>query len=381
MVAPKRKPRSRQRRKPTFFGWLLRLFSFLILVGGLITIISSFIPPDKFWVPAFFSLAFPVFFSANAILIIVWVLRRRWFALLHLSLLILFIPLASRHIQLRNNLSVNHKFASSIISYNVRALIGNDGKSNITGLMNLIKNENPYILCLQEYRDDWWNKDDNTSKILKLGHFQDYVFQSYFPVKSNRKAMGIALFSQYPIIAKSELRAGSRLIAVFADLLITGDTIRVFSMHLQSNAFQKEDYELVEGLMEPGKPINSDLEVNSRKLAWKMRKAFIKRAYQARLINEAIQQSPFPVIVCGDMNDTPASYAYRKVRGSLQDAFQKAGHGLGNTYLGNLPKIRIDYIFMDQRFKCLDFDILPYHFSDHYPVRSRFYLKKYSFAE
>lgn len=377
MVFKKRKSTGSKRRKPSAGGWVLRLISVFIAAGFLISLLSPLIPPDRFWIPAFFGLAFPVFFLANLILLIIWVLRLRWFSLLHLLLLVLSLPVASRHIQLRRDLPLNYDFATHIISYNVKTLFGDDGKTTVPGLLDMVSHEKPDILCLQEYRDDWWRKDDNTQKFITAGPFQSYVFESYYPVKRNRKAVGIAIFSRYPIAGSGTLRAGKRLIAVYADLLIKNDTVRLYNMHLQSIAFQKEDYQLVEGIMEADKPINSELETGSRQLLWKLRKAFIKRAYQARLLNEAIKNSPYPVIVCGDMNDTPSSYAYRKVKGNLQDAFQKAGHSIGNTYLGKLPKIRIDYIFFDRRFKCLYFDILPYHFSDHYPVSSRFYKKKY----
>ena len=44
---------------------------------------------------------------------------------------------------------------------------------------------------------------------------------------------------------------------------------------------------------------------------------------QADTIAKYIQQSPYPVIVCGDFNDVPGSYAYRTVKGNLQDVFVK----------------------------------------------------------
>ncbi len=377
MVLKKRKWSGSKRRKPSAGGWLLRLLSAIVAAGFLLSLLSPLIPPDKFWFSAFFGLAFPVFFIANIILLVIWLLRRRWFSVLHLALLVPALPVASRHVQLRRDLPVTYEFTTHIISYNVKTLLAGDGKTTVPGLLDMVSIEKPDILCLQEYRDDWWQKDDNTNKFIQTGQFKGYVFESYYPVKSNRKAVGIAIFSRYPTIGSGALRAGNRLFAIYADLLIKNDTVRLFNMHLQSNAFQKEDYQLVEGIMEADKPVNNELETTSRQLFWKLRKAFIKRAYQARLLSNAIQKSPYPVIVCGDMNDTPSSYAYRKVKGPLQDAFQKAGHSIGNTYLGKLPKIRIDYIFFDPRFKCLYFDILPYHYSDHYPVSSRFYLKKY----
>ena len=38
-----------------------------------------------------------------------------------------------------------------------------------------------------------------------------------------------------------------------------------------------------------------------------------------------------PVILCGDFNDTPASYTYRTVKGDLTDGFRDCGSGFGYT--------------------------------------------------
>ncbi|MGC8864780.1 MAG: endonuclease/exonuclease/phosphatase family protein [Bacteroidales bacterium] len=376
MVA-KRKNSTRSKHKPSAGGAVLRIISIVFVTGFFISLLAPYVPPDQFWVPAFAGLAFPVFFILNVFFLLLWIFRRRWFSLFHLALFLWSLPIASRHLQLRSDQPQSYDFYTTIISYNVKTLLGEDGKSSLPQLLELITHEKPDILCLQEFRDNWWQKDDNTLKIMQRGGFIDKKFESYYPVKSDRKVVGIAIFSKYPIVGSGSIRAGQRLMAIYADVILNHDTIRIFSMHLQSIAFQKEDYQLVEGIMETSKSVNGELETGSRQLMWKLRKAFIKRAYQSRLLSEAIAQSPYPVVVCGDMNDTPSSYAYRKVRGNLQDAFQQAGHGVGNTYLGKLPKIRIDYIFLGPQFKCLYFDVLLYHFSDHYPVSSKFYLKKY----
>jgi len=75
------------------------------------------------------------------------------------------------------------------------------------------------------------------------------------------------------------------------------------------------------------------------------------------------------VIVCGDFNDTPVSYAYRKVRGNLKDAFIESGWGTSNTYNGELPSFRIDYILCDHKFTAQNYHRDRVYYSDHFPIQ------------
>ena len=84
---------------------------------------------------------------------------------------------------------------------------------------------------------------------------------------------------------------------------------------------------------------------------------------------EHIRKSPYPVIVCGDFNDTPVSYAYRTVLGDLKDAFVESGRGISNTYNGILPSFRIDYILYDPKFSAGNYRRDKVYLSDHFPVR------------
>jgi endonuclease/exonuclease/phosphatase family metal-dependent hydrolase len=137
----------------------------------------------------------------------------------------------------------------------------------------------------------------------------------------------------------------------------------------------KEDYLFVSDLAS-NRTENHDIGLGSRKIFGKMRSAYIKRAEQVRSVRLEIDRSPYPVILCGDFNDTPASYVYHKIEQKLEDSFVEAGNGTGSSYAGILPAFRIDYIFHDTSFTAHNYKTLDANFSDHYPITTLLVLKK-----
>jgi endonuclease/exonuclease/phosphatase family metal-dependent hydrolase len=84
------------------------------------------------------------------------------------------------------------------------------------------------------------------------------------------------------------------------------------------------------------------------------------------MIASLLADSPYPVILAADLNDVPNSYTYFTVRGTLQDAFLQQGYGLGRTFRGLSPTLRIDYILADRRFAVQQFKRVKKDYSDHY---------------
>ena len=111
----------------------------------------------------------------------------------------------------------------------------------------------------------------------------------------------------------------------------------------------------------------TDIE-KSKNVIIKFKNAFLKRQVQADRVRAEIDKSPYPVIVCGDFNDVPNSYPYETIRKGLQDAFVKKGAGIGRTFSGISPTLRIDYIFVDRKFSVNQFIRIPKKLSDHFPI-------------
>jgi endonuclease/exonuclease/phosphatase family metal-dependent hydrolase len=157
--------------------------------------------------------------------------------------------------------------------------------------------------------------------------------------------------------------------AVFADILAYGDTIRVFNFHLESIGFQKDDdlfYQ--EFISSPTE--TSDIKKGVGRLILKMNKAYAKRAEQVKIMAQLIADSPYRTIACGDLNDLPVSYSYRQISKNMNDSFRARGFGLGTSYSGVYPSFRIDYVFFSEGIYCENFTTIRVKYSDHFPISS-----------
>jgi endonuclease/exonuclease/phosphatase family metal-dependent hydrolase len=114
----------------------------------------------------------------------------------------------------------------------------------------------------------------------------------------------------------------------------------------------------------------------SKNLLRRLKRAFVRRAPQAEMVAEHIRKCRYPVIVCGDFNDTPFSYTYNTVKGNLNDAFIECGNGFGKTYNGIFPSFRIDYILHSGSLVPSGYYTHSESYSDHFPVSCFFELKK-----
>jgi endonuclease/exonuclease/phosphatase family metal-dependent hydrolase len=271
-----------------------------------------------------------------------------------------------------------------ILSYNVHSLYeihksNEKGKGRmLSKVTDFLVQQNPDILCIQEF----FLRSEDSLKVLRKFteglHTQYHSIKNYLEIKDKRKIFAIATFSRYPITGLGHLQTNARTIfAIYTDLAMGRDTIRVYNIHLESIRFGKNDYSFYAQLTDQAKEPddNFDLTEGSFKIISKLKKAFVIRSNQVDVLKENIKHSPYPVIICGDFNDTPASYTYHQMTSGFHDSFCQAGTGfLGSTYAGNFPSFRIDYILYDDAFTAYSYSKNSIGLSDHYPVQV--FLKK-----
>jgi endonuclease/exonuclease/phosphatase family metal-dependent hydrolase len=353
------------------------ILSLNIIVAFLLLLAYSapYINPSTFLFPAFLGLAYPYILLLNLIYLVYWIVRLKKEFLISLITILLgwghlmnFLPL--NFSDKSESASINEAAIVKIMSYNVRTFDQYDWieKDNtVDDIFKLINSESPDILCIQEFytknRIGYRERDI----IRKLQHFPYYSI--YYSIKSSpNTGFGIATFSRYPIIKTSRIPFDNSVNqAVYTDIEFNKDTLRVFNIHLQSIQFRQNNYSFIDtlSLKYSNKQIEEVKDIGKR-----LRNAFILRAEQSKIIHNYISESTYPVIVSGDFNDTPISYSYRRIQKGLTDAFRESGKGLGNTYAGDLPSFRIDYILYSKELESVDFKRIKSKYSDHFPILS-----------
>lgn len=260
-----------------------------------------------------------------------------------------------------------------VMSYNVRLFdLYNwvENKDTRNKIFEVLKREDAQIYCFQEFyysEEHPFNTRDTMAEFMKAKNYHE-GYTHYIP--NGKHHFGLATFSAYPIIKKEMLSFENdpNNCVIISDIKIKDDTIRVFNAHLASIRFQKADYDYV-GDAKTGK-LWYPMQPKEQQIYTRLKNAFINRSSQIEKLAEKVNESPYPVIVCGDFNDTPVSYTYRTITRYLYDAFVESGNGVGQTYIGKFPSFRIDYILHSEQLHSYSFQTLPEELSDHHPITS-----------
>jgi endonuclease/exonuclease/phosphatase family metal-dependent hydrolase len=331
-----------------------------LVIALVVSYLSGFIAPDKFWIPALFGLAYPFLFLGNVVFVFIWLFLKPRNLLLSLVFILLGWNVLSRYVQLEG--STSDKTEIKVLSYNVRHFMGNDSEDRSTNaekIISFLDEQDADIICLQEARLRKNNIFNLASTVNKLETIKHYQFAR------SSSTYGSVTMTRYPIVKMGEIRfENTRNMTIYTDVLIDADTVRIFNVHLQSYNIDPKKYSIIES---PGITEEEDLK-EMQEMGMKFKKAFQERAKQVREIRKYIDDSPYEVIVCGDFNDTPVSYAYSYLGKDLKDAFVCSGKGIGRTYIGKLPSFRIDYIFYGDKFESYNFKTFDFAYSDHLPV-------------
>lgn len=349
---------------------LIFAINILAIVALAASYVASFIPPSSMPIAETLALAYPVGLIINLLFIFWWVIVDVKRSIYSIAIVLLGIGFFMRFVQFKGE-AYHGKTEDRIhlMSYNVQ-LFGlynwKDNKKIRDSIINQISKEKLDIFCCQEYCKVGKGKFRTGSIIMKeLG--MKYRNESFFSQDKYAQNFGMATFMKYPIVAKGDIRfEGSNNMAQYTDFIFKSDTIRCYNVHLQSIHFDRNNYNDVDNLSIKELDKNQLDKVES--LLGMINKAASKRAPQAQKIKEHINSSPYPVIVCGDFNDTPSTYTYRKVAKGLDDAFKTSGSGFDISFQRSYFRMRIDHILTSPNIKAYSFHAQKLQLSDHYPV-------------
>ena len=324
-------------------------FTFVALFGGDVTPVGNTARSMLVYV-------LPLLIIANLLLIIYWLVRRRWiFLAIPVITVACCIPYIGTLYQ--PGFLHSHEDASKnglkIATYNVAMFNRETSGFMAQDILAEMRRENVDVLCLQEYNDISGDKKNSDS------------YKDYFPYMATGRE-DMVIYSRYPITqSKKLLFEDTNNSAMWADIDVKGIEFRVFNVHLETTGINRT-------LHKAGKMMAQNQEISNSRILNAIYGNYMMGMYfrsgQAIQIANEKANSKFPVILCGDFNDVPYSFVYNTMLGNMVDGFKECGHGFMYTYRGGKKAVRIDYIFHDQDIKGVDYYRTDLSYSDHYPV-------------
>jgi len=209
----------------------------------------------------------------------------------------------------------------TVMTYNVHSCIGRNSRACPSKTAGVIASYNPDIIALQEldmglFRSGLMDQAAVIAEQLKMNyHFHPSI-------KVEQGEYGNAILSKYPLrlIKADELptlhdkKDLEKRGAIWAEISIDNYKIQIINTHL--------------GLNKKERLIQTDTLLSTD---W--------------LNHPACKP---PLIFCGDLNSTPSSKIYNKIKGVLVDVQQRKNCHPRNTWPSWFPFRRIDYIFVSR---------------------------------
>lgn len=350
----------------TIIRKILLYINAFVIIAMLVTGYSDRLNPETWSWMALGGYVFPVFVLMNLAFIVFWMVVKVKYVLLP------FIGMVLAYQPVMNYCPVNLQQEAPegsirVMSYNTLNLgtstTPDDPDKGRQELLEYIASMDVDIVCLQEAML-YEGVVKDIKRILKgTANYVDTVY-------NEQKTYCLAILSRYPIVRKERIdyeSQGNMSCAFTLDM--NGHLVTVVNNHLESNAFSQEEKENFHAFVH-SKQNTSSIKSESKFLAGKLSAAAKLRAPQARAVSQYIRRhNTSPVIVCGDFNDIPISYAHRTIAQELIDCYTSTGFGPGFSYGQNSMRVRIDNIMCSPHFTPYGCEIDDgATFSDHYPI-------------
>jgi len=342
-----------------FFNWII----IFLLIGAYL---AAFISPVQAWYFAFLGLAFPIILILNACFVVYWLFNLNWNILYSLVTILIGFYTVQRFIQFGTVKKEAETNSLNIVDFNTKSFGAFEGvKYDSQLFFETLTSIKPDIMCFQEFVSLNTPIEKPMFEQLIAEYKQFYKFNLQ-ETENAVTGFSISILSRYPIVKSGfvERLNKNENCTIFADILFKNDTLRIITTHLKSIAFDKKNFETISEIEQSDN--SGSLEIyDVKSIGGKLKRAFVARARQAEAIQKFIEKSNYKIILTGDFNDSPASYAYNIIKGDMKDAFVESGSGFSSTYIGEMPNFRIDYILADKDFKIVNYKPHVMNFSDH----------------
>jgi len=327
---------------------IMVLFSIIVLIFCILGLLSSDADPNRNIIMPYIGLALPGILLIAFSLIIFWLFKKSFWVIIPLLAIGINYQFIASMVQTNLFKGKNTGKIDNILkvaTYNIHGFNYIDDVFPVSYIVDCMSEEKVNILCMQEFMP---HSMQNMSEVISS--FDFLPFSSIH--KDSPSEIGLAVFSKYPIIRGGRIHFESTANgAQWVDIVLPNEkTIRVINVHFQTTGLYRSYY------------LNLEDMINV------LGQNFKRRAIQADIIRSIIDTTTIPVILCGDFNDIPSSYVYKRAKGDLIDGFKEAGSGFGSTFQNKANMFRVDYIMYSHDFEGVRYYSRSLKWSDHNPV-------------
>lgn len=341
---------------------------FLFIAINLIVIVAmnfcaytSCLPPQENVATSYYGLMFPLFLGIDVLFVLFWLIFK-W-KLVVLPLLGMLFCVESVRAYFPLNMPQEPPTGSiKVLSYNVMAF----GKANLgeweqNPILNYLLASDADILCLQEA-----NKalvDRALDSIVKV-----YPYHSLELRADNY----LLCFSKFPVLSVESIDYPTQSNYSFAYQVLVGkDTLLVVNNHLESYRLSDTDKDDYKSIIKNYKhPERNDSETKYLSLVEKLAYHDSIRGYQVDSVAAYVERHAGQhIVVCGDFNASPISYAHHRLTEVLNDAYTRSGNGPGISYNRSGMYFRLDHILVSSNVTAYGAKVdRAIKESDHYPI-------------
>ena len=319
-----------------------------------------------------------IFFSTFVVMIfflaVYWFIRKRWIigSFCIIMLAVSTPNMLRTYCSIPEYETVHNPDGIRFLSYNVHLFSwfeNEKGIDNANKMLDYIAATGSDVVCLQEFL--YHNNGTYTLSYIKE-KLKDYPYSHIEVLSQNRRVSKcIATFSKYPIVEQKAVKFDVPYHgAIISAINIKGTVYNVVNCYLKSNQLTEQEKDLTPDYIGT-KPTDKSAQGLISRVYNKLVKASLERCNEAETVAREVEKINRNMIVCGDMNDIPASYVYRTMRGHMKDAMllTHSFPNTGITFHEGIYNFRIDYFFISDNIKPCEFSIDKQPMSDHYPIQ------------
>ncbi len=351
-------------------GFAIRLITIVGLTGIGLSAVAIYLSPEQNVVLAFLGLSFLFWLGLAAVGLIYAVIRKkRMLAAFTAICILLSHDLCLRTVGFGSSGAEveGGEKALRVMSFNVRLFDlynWTSGAETRDEIFNFLVKRPIDVWCFQEFYHtrNQAEIDPRAALIDQLG--AAFYHDAYTHEIHDTQFFGLLTLTRYPIVGRGEIAFASdpNNYCIYTDVVNGIDTLRIFNTHLASIRFQREDYRAIDR--------GPDQE-ETKRLLLRLASGYKRRASQIETVMQHVQKSPFPVVLCGDFNDTPVSYSYQQAVTHLHDSFRGRHPGFGGTHIGLFQFLRIDFILHSKNLNTAYFKLHDdVELSDHHPLET-----------